>query len=225
MSTLLDVITEANLLATGKATAPANTTSRYATLKSLANYCQRMWQDEPTIDGWDSLYITVSLPSTISATDTYALTASVREISRRDGDYIYVLHTDGTTKTYYELVEIDQLQSYAIGGYRVVARNGSNLVFSIAFTSADPQFGGTIKIPCYTTVSTLSDDSNIVQVDDPTWPFLAMAAEYCRVKTSLQGRVDGLVARANEVMDKMKAMQDGNNSSTQRESIGISRTW
>jgi hypothetical protein len=222
--TLLEAITEANLLATGKATAPSNTSSRYLALKGFSNVVQRMWQDEPDVQ-WDSLKITVTLAAVVTATDTFSIGSSVREISQRDGDYIHIVHTDGVTITYYELVEPDQLQEYKRNSMQAVARVGANLVFAIEFTADSPQLSGAIRVPCYTYVSTLSDDSDIIQVDNPTWVTLMMAAEYCRTKTSLVGRVDGLVARAGEIMQKMKQQQDSDNVEVQRESIGISRTW
>lgn len=222
--TLIEAITDANLLATGKATAPASSTSRYAAFKSFANIVQQMWQDDPEAE-WDSLRITLTLASTVNATDTFSLGTSVRELSRRDQDSISILHTDGLNSTYYELVEPEQLQEYKRAGMRVVAKIGTSLVFSMDFLPTDPQFGGAIKVPCYTYVSTLVNDSDIIQVDSPLWVTLMMAAEYCRTKTSLVGRTDGLVARAGQVMEKMKQQQSGNNTSYQRDSISIGRSW
>ena len=222
--TLLESITGANLLATGKATAPTNTSSRYLALKSFANVVQRMWQDEPDAQ-WDSLRITVTLASTVTATTTFSLGTSVREISQRDGDYIRIDHTDGVNTTYYELIEPEQLTGYKVAAMQAVARIAGNLVFAIPFTATSAQFGGSIKVPCYTYVSTLTSDTDLIVVDNPTWVTLMMAAEYCRTKTSLVGRTDGLVARAGEVMKKMKQQQDGNNSEIQRGTIALGRSW
>lgn len=221
--TLLESITEANLLATGKATAPVNTSSRYLALKSFANVVQQMWQNEPGVQ-WDSLSITASVVAPVSATDTYTLPSTVREISQRPDDSIYIEHTDGQ-KTYYELVEQDQIQYYKRAGMQVVARKGANLVFSIPFTALDPQFGGTIKIPAFSYVAALTSDSDLLVVDDTLWATLMMAAEYCRTKTSLQYRTDGLIERASQVMEKMKQKQEGNYPSSVRSNLSLGRTW
>jgi hypothetical protein len=221
--TLATLISRAYLLATGKATAPASGTNKYLKIIALANVCQDMWQNEPDVD-WDSLYLKVSLSGTVTATDTFALSASVREISHRDGDYIEIVKTDGQS-SYFLLVRADELLEQQRSGNRVVARVGSNLVFSSAFVATDPEFGGTIKVPCYTNVSDLSSEASIIQVDNPLWLCYMVAAEYCRTDITLNYRTDDLVSRANQVMEDMKQAQESNISYPIKAPIGISRSW
>ena len=220
---LLEAITEANLLATGKATAPTNTSSRYLALKGFSNVVQKMWQDEPDVQ-WNSLAFTASVVAVVSATDTFLIPVTVREISQLPDDNIHIQHTDGQF-TYYTLVEPDELQKYKRAGMQAVSRKGANLVFAISFTALDPQFGGTVKIPAYGYVTVLSADSDVLVVDSPTWATFMMAAEYCRTKTSLQYRSDGLVERASEEMRKMKQNQEGSEPSTIRFNLSQGRAW
>jgi hypothetical protein len=221
--TLSTLVTKAYLLATGKGTAPTSTSSKYTKLVGFANICQDQWQNTPDTE-WDSLYIIVSLAATVTATDTFALGSSVREISKREGDYITIERLDGEN-TYYELVKPNELQDYARDGQRVVARIGSNLKFSIAFSATDPEFGGTIKVPCYTFVSTLSSDSDEVQVDNPLWLAYMVAAEYCRTDLVLAYRTDDLVARANEMLADMMQSQEENQQTPVKRWSPLGRSW
>ena len=221
--TLATLVTKAYLLATGKATAPASTTNKYSKLVGLANVCQNQWETEPDVE-WDSLYLTVTLAGTVTATDTFALSASIRELSHREGDYVRIVLTDGS-EVPYTLVKPNELQDYARDGIRVVARVGSNLVFSKAFESTDPEFGGSIKVPCYGFVSTLVNDSDVVQVDNPLWLAYMVAAEYCRTDITLNYRTDDLVARANQVMEDMKQAQEANITAPIRTFRPLGRSW
>lgn len=221
--TLATLITRAYLLATGKATPPTSGTNKYSKLVGLANVCQDMWQSEPDTE-WDSLYMTVTLSGTITDTDTFALGNSIREVSHREGDYVRAVHTDDN-ETQFLLVKPNQLQDYATDGLRVVARVGSNLVFSIPFQTTDPEYGGRIKVPCYGFVSTLANDSDIIQVDNPLWLCYMVAAEYCRTDMTLNYRTDDLVSRANEVMTDMKQSQDANRSEPIRTFSPLGRSW
>jgi hypothetical protein len=221
--TLLEAITQAHLLAKGKATAPANTSSTYLALAGFANVGQTMWQDEPDVQ-WDSLRFVAEVVASVSATDTYTIPSTVRELSQKPDDDIYIEHTDGQ-KTYYELVEPDQLQYYTRAGMKVVARKGTDLIFSIPFTAQDPQFGGSIFIPAYGYVTELSDGADVVVVDEPMWLSMMMAAEYCRTKTSLNYRVDGLIDRANQLMQKMKQNQESQYTTATRPNLTMGRTW
>lgn len=221
--TLASLIEKAHLLATGKGTAPASTTNKYARLLGLANICQDMWQNEPDVE-WDSLYQIVTLAVTVTATDTFALGSSIREISNRPGDYIKITQADGVIK-YYDLVRANQLLDYARDGIRVVARVGSNLVFSVPFTASDPEIGGSIKVPSYAYVSTLSDSADIIQVDNPLWLCYMVASEYCRTDTTLNYRTDDLLARANEVMRDMKQTQEAQVNTPVMSNFTLGRTW
>lgn len=221
--TLATLVEKAYLLATGKATAPASTTNKYSKLVGLANICQNMWETEPDVE-WNSLYLTVTLAASVTATDTFALSASIREISNREGDYIIIVHTD-LSETKYQIVKPNEMADYRNDGIRVVSRIGSNLVFSSAFVATDPQMGGSIKVPCYGFVSTLTDGTDEVQVDNPLWLSYMVAAEYCRTDVTLNYRTDDLVARANQVMDDMKQSQESMVTTPIRSWTPIGRSW
>lgn len=221
--TLATLVEKAYLLATGKGTAPATTTTKYSKIVGFSNICQDAWQNEPDVE-WDSLYLTVSLPGTVTATDTFALTASIREISKRPGDSIRVLKTDGTI-SYYQLVKPNELSDYADNGIRVVARVGSNLVFSKAFTASEPEIGGTLKVPCYGYVSTLVNPTDDVQVDNPLWLAYAVAAEYVRTDLTLAFREDGLIERMNQIMNDMKQAQEEQYPTPVQTFTPLGRSW
>jgi hypothetical protein len=221
--TLATLIEKTYVLATGKATAPASGTNKYTKIVALANLCQDMWQNEPDIE-WDSLYLTVTLSGTITATDTYALSASVREISNREGDYIEIVKTDGNS-VYVPLIRANELLDYKRNGEQAVARVGSNLRFAIQFTADSPEFGGTIKVPCYTNVSTLSGSTDVIQVDNPLWLAYMTAAEYCRTDITLNYRTDDLVSRANQVMQDMKQSQESMITAPIKNWSPLGRSW
>lgn len=221
--TLATLVTQAYLLATGKGTAPASSSTKYTKLVGFANICQDAWQNEPDIE-WDSLYVITTLPTTVTATDTIPLSASIREISKREGDFIQIVRTDGGI-TYYTLVKPNSLQDYARAGQRVVARVGSNLKFSIAFTATDPEIGGTVKAPGYGFVSTLANDSDTVQVDNPLWLAYAVAAEYVRTDLTLAFREQGLLERANSIMEDMKQSQEEDTPMPIRRWSALGRSW
>lgn len=220
--TLTDAIAKTYLLAEGKGTAPAATSNKYAKIVGMLNIAQELWQDEPDTE-WDSLYSTVTLASTVSATDTYALGATVREISHRDNDYVKIVTSSNTT--YIPLVRADELNANGANGEQVCAKIGSNLVFSIAFTASSPEFGGTIKVPAYTYVPTLSSGNDVLDVDKPLWACYMAAAEYCRTSTSLSYRTDELVQRANQIMQDMKQAQQGSQTMPVMYVNGNGRTW
>lgn len=204
--TLAQLVNKSYLLATGKATSPSSTSNKYTKILGFANICQDAWQNEPDTD-WSSLYVVTTLAATVTATDTFALSASIREISNREGDSIQIVRLDGGVNSY-KLVRPNELQDYST--QRVVARIGSNLKFSIPFTATDPEIGGSIKVPNYGFVSTLASDEDIIQVENPLWLAYAVAAEYCRTDQVLAYRESGLLERANEVMRDMKQANEGN---------------
>lgn len=221
--TLSEAIAKTYLLAEGKGTAPAATTNKYTKIVGLLNVVQELWQDEPDVE-WDSLYSTVTLSGTITATDTFALGPTVREISHRDNDYVKITKTDGAV-VYIPLVRADELNANGANGEQVCAKIGSNLEFSIAFTADSPEFGGTIKVPAYLYVSSLVNSSDVLDVDKPLWACYMAAAEYCRTSTSLRYRTDELVSMANQIMQDMKQAQQGSQTMPVMYVNGNGRTW
>jgi hypothetical protein len=221
--TLATLIERAYVLASGKATAPGTTTNKYLRLKSLANICQDMWQNEPDVD-WSSLYETVTLSGTVTATDTFDLGTSIRKISNRDGDYVKIVCTDGQ-EVYFDLIKPERLLEYSRNGINACAKVGNDLKFAIPFTADSHEFGGVIKVPAYGYVSTLTNTTDLVQVDNPLWLCYMVAAEYCRTDTTLNYRTDDLVARANQEMTAMKQNQESAVNQPIMYPLGLSRTW
>lgn len=202
--TTSELIANAYLLAKRKTTTLAAGSTKYDTLLAIANIKINDWQNEYD---WNSLYQIVSLPTTVTATDTIPLSASVRKISKNDGDYIRILHADGIAESVYTLVGGDEL--YKFKSSNAVAKIGSNLVFSKAFTATDPQIGGTVKVPCYGTASSLVNDTDLVPVDDPYWLAYATAAEYIRFDFTLRDQADTLLQMANQRMVEMQQADQG----------------
>lgn len=202
--TTTELIAHAYLLAKRKTTTLTAGTAKYDQLLAIANVKIDDWQNE---QDWNSQYTVVSLPTVVTATDTIPLTASVRKISKNDGDYIRILHTDGVAESVYTLVGADELYRYRTSN--AVARVGSDLVFSRAFVATDPQIGGTVKVPCYGNATTLTDGADIVPVDDPYWLAYATAAEYIRFDFTLRDQADTLLNTANQRMESMMEDDQG----------------
>jgi hypothetical protein len=219
--TLADLVQKAYQLATSKATAPSAGSSKYLKLVGFANICQDAWQNEPGVD-WNSQYNTDSQAALISATNTFPLDATVRKVSNRPGDNITIVCTDGSIIEFIQ-VRPEELADYPNQNY--VAKIGQYLRFARTFTATDREFGGTIKVPCYSAVSTLAVDADVVQVDIPIWLAYMTAAEYCRTDPQLNYLEDGLVARANDIMAEMKLNNAGQVEQVTRSFQPLGRTW
>ena len=171
--TVTEAIAATYLLATGKATAPSSGTAKYTKILALLNIFSQNWATEPVM--WASLRstFTVTSPATVTATDTFAIPATVGKISEQEGDYVRINHANGTDQSTYTIVPIERLYddgpTINTAGGPYCAVSGSNLIFPVAFTSTSPQFGGTVKIPGYSIPATLTTGSDVIQVDDPYW--------------------------------------------------------
>ena len=207
-----DFIANTYLFATGKATPPASGTTKYSKILSLGNIFQQNWASESGID-WKSQRSTFTVSGTVTATDTFALPATLGKISKTEGDFVRILHTDGVTESDYTIVPIEKLYSdgpkvNSIGG-DICAVSGSNLIFATPFTTSSAQFGGTITIPGYVIPPTLVDGTDVITVDDPYWLCFMAAAEYVRTDLTRQAQYGNLIAQANNAMQGMK---EDNNS-------------
>jgi hypothetical protein len=169
-------------------------------LAAAGEYYTDVWQKEPDVE-WTSLYDFFSLASTVTATDTFALPATVRKVSQQRGDTVKIIHTD-SNETEYVLIPADRLQEYKYD--KAVAVVGNNLVFSSAFTADSPEFGGTIVVPAYGYATFPDDDTDDITVDDPNWLVVICAAEFVRNDLTRQNQYPNLVAEANQLMQKMK---------------------
>lgn len=192
------VITRAFLHAQRKATPPAVGTPKYNALLAIVDSMQKLWADEPDID-WDSLYQLKTLAVTASATDTFAIDATIDYLAKNELDPIRI-----GTKTF-KLVRPKQLYQYKESD--VCAQIGGSLKFSKTLDSS--LTGLSIQVPAIMKVDDITVGSNIVQVDDPTWLVYASAAEFNRNDLVKVSQYDNLLALADQVMQKMKNKNSG----------------
>lgn len=184
---------------TGKPTAPSSGTKKYNQIITAGQIFTDSWLNEPGVE-WASLY-DFRNSGTITATDTFALDSTIRTVSKQEGDVVRILHTDGN-ESEYELVPVDRLRERK-NDY-VVAWSGRNLIFPKAFTSSDPQFGGTIVVPSYGYATFPEDDVTDIPVDDPYWLVDICSAEFVRNDITRKQEYPNLVGSAAERMQKMK---------------------
>lgn len=188
------------LLATGKATTLAAGSSKYTRILALLNLAKDVWADEPDV-WWDSLRRYTALAALITATDSFSVGA-VDHVSKREGDFVFIVHTNGTTISKYTIVAGNSLYDDDLDyeGDGVCAVMGGNLVFPRAFTTTDAQFGGTIKMPHYPAPADMTSGSDTIKTDSPTWSCLFAAGEFIRNDLVRQNQYGNLVAQANNAM-------------------------
>lgn len=193
-------IQQAYLMAVGKATPPASGTNKHSVLLQAGNIFIQQWQDEPNTD-WKSLYQRTELADEVTATDTFALDATViRKLSVNKDDKVIVTSPDGI-EAKYTIVTPNQLRSYD----NACARIGNNLVFNKPFDNDSEFIGGTITVPNYGYASLLVQANDLVPVDQPLWLVYMVAAEFVRNNDYIkQNQYSNLIALAAEVMKSMK---------------------
>lgn len=207
--TTSEFVAQAYLKASGKVSSLTSTDTKYIKLLAIANTLIQTWQNEKDVD-WYSLYTAeLSLTDLVTATNTFALPATVRKISDARGDFVRIHWTDGENFTDFDVVTPDTLKSYDTSA-NVCAQIGSNLVFARTFATEDSEFGGTIKVPVYTFAPTLVESSpttgqtTTVPVDIPEWLVIMSAAEFVRNDITKQSQYPNLVNEANQLMQRMK---------------------
>lgn len=200
-------MTEAYLLVTGKAL-PSVSSSKYA---RLFGYAKKIHRDFQTVDDadWDSDYQLVTA-GTVTATDEFDLDEEIVKLSKREGDRIYVLCTDGTTKIPYTLVATSELQANQYKN--AVALQGQALKFSRVFTSDEQAFGGTIYAPAHVKYDEITSVSDDVLVDDVSWFSATIGYFYCLPDARYHYRADDLLAESNRLMRAMTDKNGGNES-------------
>lgn len=197
--TVLEAITDAYLLATGKSTLPTSGSAKYDRLFNLAKKFYRSWQKEKGTD-WDSLYEVVGA-GTVTATDTFEIDTEIIKVSQRKGDYIRIVCTNGNTIPF-KLVPASKL--YEDRYANVVAKIGLNLKFSRTFSATDQEFGGTVEVPAYIKLDDLASESDDVLIDDPDWLPVVIAAQYVLSDAQLSYQYPDLLQQAQDLMDGMK---------------------
>lgn len=180
-------------------------------LLTLANSWIRRWGTMKGVD-WASQYEQAYNVGTITNTDTFDYdNTEVRKISLENGDSVQILHKDGINYTNYTLIPPEQLRQYQNqGNYgNVVAKVGSSLQFPRAFTTADPQYGGTLTMPVYLYPTELVNATDTVPVDDPEWLVAVVAADVAS-KDILRKDTAALYSQeATDLMDGMKEDNQG----------------
>lgn len=221
--TISECVSDIYLKAVGKATPPAVGSTKYNRIIGLMDFYQRRWAREPGVD-WNSLYDPAVSLGTVTATDRFDIdTSTVRRLSAREGDTVRIVWTNDIGYTDYSLIDANKLKDYsfgvtkqsALGNY--AAQIGNQLVFNHTFTSSDSVFGGEIFVPAYIYPEEITDDNpddNEVQVNDPDWLVLRVAAEYVRNDITRRQRYPELLAEANEAMQRMKDENDNTQIST-----------
>lgn len=201
--TCADAVDAVYLRATGKVATFAFADPKGVKILGLLNFYSRRWSRETGID-WISLYNPLFPIGTISNTDTFSIdTSTIRKLSQQEGDNVRIVwETDSSFFTDYELVPADRMKEFNHGAF--AARQGSSLIFNRTFVSTDPEFGGTLYVPCYLYTDDLINSTDDVQVDDPDWLVLICAAEYVRTDLTRLGQYPNLLAEANDCMQRMK---------------------
>jgi len=205
--TTSELVNSVYLKSAGKIPTFTSGSTKWLKIVAIANGYIDAWQNEPGVD-WSSLYDPAFSIGTVSATDTFDLdTDEIRKLSDGRDDPVRIIHSNGTDYTDYEIVPANQLRSdYRSGRY--CAQIGPTLKFNRAFTSDDPQFGGTIYVPKYGFAEHIEADGDDVPVDDPQWLVLMTSAEYVRNDITKQNQYPNLVNEANNLMVSMKDAND-----------------
>lgn len=233
------------LFATGKNELPTVDSTKYTKILGLLNAYKDVWAQEPGVQ-WKSTRSLTALADAVSATDTYALPTAViggtAKFSTQEGDFVRIIYSAGTKETEWTIVEDSKLYrdgpsvnnagDVGINTSGNCARRGSNLVFDVPFTASSVEFGGTIYVPVYTTpadmVSSTSDPTDTVEVDDPYWIIFMAAAEYVRNDVTKQNQYGNLVAQA---LNSMEAMKENNEAQVESSYIpgqlgsAMGETW
>lgn len=219
-------IQKVNLLANGKGTSLTVDSTKYTKILQLLNFYKDVWAQEPGVQ-WNSRREMTALAAVVTTTDTYALPSSVvdgtAKFSTQEGDYVRVRWTSGTQESEFTIVQDSKLyrDGPAVnnpGGMGIntngnCARRGNNLVFDVPFIATASEIGGTIYVPLYTTpadmVTSTTDPTDTVEVDDPYWVIFMAAAEFVRNDVTKQNQYANLVAQA---INSMQGMKENNES-------------
>jgi hypothetical protein len=225
------------LRATRKSVTVDLTQGKGAQILSLMDFFQTDWAGAPGVN-WHSLRSTFTLPATVTATNSFSLSTltTLNHISQQEGDFVRIYGTNGTSEYDYTVVDAATLYDDGPqlngGGASVpnaigtCAQVGTNLVFDQAFTATSAQFGGTIKLPGYLNANTIAAAADVIQVDDPQWLIVRVAAEYVLNDTT---RVAHYAPLKDEADAKWNDMVAANNSQRNAVYTGgfspLGQTW
>lgn len=198
--TILEAMSQAYLLATGKSTLPAVGSTKYGRLYGLAVKFHKDWCYEPGVD-WASLYQIVSAGS-VTATDTFELASDnlVIRLSQRERDYVIINTTSNQFR--YTIKNPSNLDASRYDN--VVTRVGQSIKFSKPFVSTDQMFGGAILAPAYVELDDITSVSDDVQIDNSQWLPVVVSAQYVLSDAQLSYQYPDLIEQAKTIMDGMK---------------------
>lgn len=200
------VIGKAWIEAKAKSVPPAAGTPKYNVLLSLVDTEQKNWEDEESIE-WDTLYSNVT-NGTISTSQTYTLDTSIRYISKREGDYIYLQDPTTLQVQPITLVRPNQLYEHRDDPF-YAAQIGRTLKFSKAFDATSQFIGDNLIIPSYTFCSDIATGADLIQCDRPMYLAYMVAASYARNDLIKSGQYNNILDKATVLMNKMKQNNSG----------------
>lgn len=191
----------------------------------LANNLKNDWALDSHVH-WDSLFANNLNVGTVVATQqAYALPSTVFYLS----DFVYILRSDGVTLDRFKVVhpEARNDANNAVGmisndyGDPVVYLTGSfqladsNLTINFVTpfqqggtNSAD--VGGVIQAGCYVLPDDMVNATDTVPVNNPVWLVYALAAEMARNDPAKEDQYPNLIAKANDLYQKMVLDNQGN---------------
>jgi hypothetical protein len=196
--TVAEAIQRTNVLYSGEATEPDEDIE--AAILLYLNIFQERWCREPGID-WNSLRVLTDIGN-VTATNRFPLEGVVK-LSRQEGDYVIITHTDDT-QSIYTIVTPTVLHTTSRDNVCTVF--GRDLVFPTAFTSSSLQYGGTVTVPAYTNLEPLVNDGSDTEilVDDPDWLCYMAAAELAAQDVTKADQAPRMLAYATDAMNAMK---------------------
>ena len=192
-------IKKAFLHAQRKDVAPQVGTSKYNALLAMADSMTRIWASEPNVE-WNSLYERQDI-GTLPTSGVIDLDETIDYISQSEEDPVLV----GSTP--YKVVSARQL--YRRRGGNVCAKVGNTLVFPVFSDESLSKIGSSVSIPAILAPDEITSGSDELQVDDPMWLAVMMAAEFVRNDGVKQGQYENLLAYADNIMQKMKEANEG----------------
>lgn len=216
-----ELIAQSYLKATGEISTLTSTDDDWKKLLAIANLYIDNWANEPGVN-WSSLYDPAVDCGRVSASNIFDLDDTIRTISDQPDDYVQITHTDGKV-TNYQTTSAANLKRYDYGYY--CAKVGRTLIFNHTFTTADPQFGGTITVPAYLYPEHLANATDEVPVDNPNWLIFMCAATWVQTDVTLAQNQPSLIAEANDVMKSMKQANGGQIDTIPMSSVARGRTW
>lgn len=192
-------------IATGNPYTGAPGDTNWLRMLNYFNLVQNVWANEPGGD-WESLYSPGVEVGQITADQGFDLPTGILKPSNKAHDYVYITATDGNI-TKYKTVPGPQLKYYD-QSQQVCAISGGQILFPRAWTATDPEYGGTLFVPAFLSISPFRTSPvamrGALTVDDPNWVIYYAAQEWAQPDVTLVQNVPSLIAKATDSMTAMK---------------------